>query len=43
MFVPGVWKHVVDLDLTIARTVSHDGGAGKVADAPGGPALGEHL
>ena len=35
-------KHVVDLDLTVARTGPHDGGAGKVADASGGPEGGEH-
>ena len=28
-------KHVVDLDLTVARTATHDGGAGRAADAPG--------
>ena len=35
-------KHVVDLDPTVARTGPHDGGAGRVADAPGGPEVGEH-
>ena len=28
-------KHVVDLDLAVAGTGPHDGGAGRVADAPG--------
>ena len=36
-------KHVVDLDLKAARTRPHDGGAGRAADAPGGPEVGEHL
>ena len=35
-------KHVVDLGLTVARRDPHDGGAGKVADAPGGSKVGEH-
>ena len=33
-----------NLDLTVSRTGPHDGGAGTaVADAPGGPEVGEHL
>ena len=37
-------KHVVDVDLMAARTSPHDDGAGRVvADAPGGPHVGEHL
>ena len=36
-------KHVVDLHLTVARTGPHDGGAGRVADAPGGPEVGENV
>ena len=35
--------HVVDLDLTVARTGPHDGGVGRVADAPWGPEAGGHL
>ena len=35
-------KQVVDLDLRVARTGPHDGGAGRVADAPGGPEVREH-
>ena len=35
-------KHVVDLDLTVARIGPHDGGAGRVADAPGGPEVEEY-
>ena len=38
----GCVKHVVDLDLTVARTGPRDGGAGGVADAPRGPEVGEH-
>ena len=34
-------KHV-DLDLAVARTGPHDGGAVRVADAPGGPEVEEH-
>ena len=37
----GTVKHVVNLDLTVART-AHDGGAGRVADALGEPEVGEH-
>ena len=29
-------KHVVDLDLAVARTGPHDVGAGRAADPPGG-------
>ena len=36
-------NHVVDLDLTVASTGPHDGGIGTVADASGGPEVGEHL
>ena len=36
-------KHAAHLDLAVARTGPHDGGAGRVADAPGGgPEVGEH-
>ena len=44
-YVPGVrnTSYDVGLHLTIARTGLHDGGAGKVADAPGEPEVGEHL
>ena len=35
-------KHVVDFDLTVGRKGSHDDGAGRAADAPGGPDVGEH-
>ena len=35
-------KHVIDLDPTVARKGAHDGGAGRVADAPGGPEVEEH-
>ena len=38
----GRMKHVVDLDLTVARTGPHDGGVGRVADVPWGPEVGEH-
>ena len=43
MYVPGAGrvKHV-DFDLTVARIGPHDGGAGRVANAPGGPEVGEH-
>ena len=35
-------KHVVDLDLTVARAdPHHDGGTGRAAGAPGGPEIGE--
>ena len=34
-------KHVVDLDLAIDRAVPHDGGAGRAANAPGEPEVGE--
>ena len=36
-------KHVVDLDLMVARSGPHDGGTGGVANAFGGPEGGEHL
>ena len=35
-------KHVIDLDLTVARTGPHDGGAGRAADVPGRPEVGGH-
>ena len=35
--------NVADLDLAVARTGPHDGGSGRVSDAPGGPEVGEHL
>ena len=35
-------KHVVDLNLTVARAGPHDGGTGRAAGAPGGPEVGEH-
>ena len=35
-------KHVVDLDLAVARTGSHEVGAGRAGDPPGGPDVGEH-
>ena len=35
-------KHVVDLDLAVARTGPHDGGAGRAAHAPERPELGDH-
>ena len=35
-------KHVVDLDLTVARTGPCDDGACKAADAPGGQDVGDH-
>ena len=35
-------KHVVGLDLTVARAGPHDGGTGRAADAPGGPEVGEN-
>ena len=35
-------KHVVDLDLAVARTGPHEVGAGRAADPPGGPEVGEH-
>ena len=35
-------KHVVDLDPTVACIGSRDGAAGRVANAPGGPEVGEH-
>ena len=35
-------EHDVNLDLTVARTGPYDGGAGGVADASGGPEVGEH-
>ena len=35
-------KHVVDLDRMVVRTGPHEGGAGGVADAPGGAEVGEH-
>ena len=38
----GCVKHVVNLDLTVARTDSHDSGTGRVADPSGGPQVGEH-
>ena len=38
----GCVKHVVDLDLTVARTGRHDDGAGREADAPGGSEVGEY-
>ena len=38
----GRMKHVVDLDLTVARAGPHDGGAGRAADAPGGREVGGH-
>ena len=34
--------NVADLDLAVARTGPHDGGAVRVADAPGGPEVEEH-
>ena len=30
-------KHVVDLDLAVARTGPHEVDAGRAADPPGGP------
>ena len=36
-------KHVVDRDLTVARTGPHDHGAGRVADASGTAEVREHL
>ena len=38
----GRLKYVVDLDLTVARAGPHDGGAGRAANAPGRPEVGEH-
>ena len=35
-------KHVVDLDLAVARTGPHEVGAGRATDPPGGPEVGEH-
>ena len=35
-------KHVVDLDLTVARIGPHDEGARRAAKAPGGPEVGHH-
>ena len=35
-------KYVVYLDLTVVRTGPRDDGAGRAADAPGGPDVGEH-
>ena len=35
-------KHVVDFDLTVGRKGSHDDGAGRAADALGGPEVGGH-
>ena len=35
-------KHVVDLDLAVARTGPHEVGAGRAAGPPGGPEVGEH-
>ena len=35
-------KHVVDLDLTVARTCPHHDGARRAADASGGPEVGDH-
>ena len=34
--------HVVDIGLAVARTGTHDGGAGRAADPPGGRALGDN-
>ena len=38
----GQEKHVVGLDLTLARIGSHDSGLGKAADIPGGQKVGQH-
>lgn len=38
----GQTKHVVDLDLTVARAGPCDGGAGRAADPCPGPEVGEH-
>ena len=35
-------KHVVDPDLAVARTGPHEVGAGRTANPPGGPEVGEH-
>ena len=35
-------KHVVDLDLTVARAGPHDGGTGRAVDAPSGPGVEEY-
>ena len=42
MICAGRVKHVVDLDLTVARLGPHDGGAGRAADASWGAAVREH-
>ena len=36
-------KHVVDLDLAVARTGFHEVDAGRASDLPGGPEVGEHV
>ena len=35
-------KHVVDLDVAVARAGPHEVGAGRTAKPPGGPQVGEH-
>ena len=41
--IDGRARHVVDLDLAVARTGPHEVGAGRTADTLGGPEVGEHV
>ena len=36
-------KHVVDLELMAARVNPHEDGAGRTADATGGPKVEQHV